>query len=165
MVITKMSLPRRTFLRGLGATLALPFLDAMVPALSVAARAAAKPVSRFGVVYVPNGMAMEYWTPASEGAGFQLTPILQPLAPFKDRLLVLSGLNGVPGGGSHAGAATRFLTGMVARSTRGEAGIKASVSMDQVAARTLGEQTQLASLELALDGRDFAGACDAGYSC
>src|SRR5258705_8641775 len=96
MFITKLSLPRRTFLRGVGATLALPFLDAMVPALDAAA--AATPVRRLGVVYVPNGMAMPYWTPATQGTGFELMPILQPLAPFRDQLLILSNLAGAPGG-------------------------------------------------------------------
>src|SRR4051794_38446969 len=94
MMITKMSLPRRTVLRGLGTALALPLLDAMVPALSAVAKTAAAPVRRFGVVYVPNGMAMEYWTPTATGAGFEFTPILQPLAPFRDQLLVFSGLHG-----------------------------------------------------------------------
>ena len=105
MIITKRSLPRRTLLRTMGATLALPLLDAMVPALSATAKTAANPARRLGVIYVPNGMAMEHWTPAAEGAGFELTPILRPLAPFRDRLLVLSNLNGA-GGGAHAGAST-----------------------------------------------------------
>jgi hypothetical protein len=162
MIITKYSLPRRTFLRGVGATLALPFLDAMVPAL--AAADATKPVRRLGVVYVPNGMAMPYWTPATQGASFELTPILQPLAPFRDQLLILSNLAGAPGGGSHAGAATRFLTGVVASSQRGTS-VSAGVSMDQLAAKQMARDTQLASLELCLDSRDFVGTCDAGYAC
>ena len=94
MTITKMSLPRRTVLRGLGASVALPLLDAMVPAASALSRTAAAPTPRFGVVYVPNGIAMEYWTPAEEGKGFGLTPILHPLEPFKDQLTVVSGLRG-----------------------------------------------------------------------
>src|SRR5688572_21375297 len=98
MMITKMSLPRRTFLRGMGITLSLPLLDAMVPALSAFAKTAAAPVRRFSVVYVPNGMAMDSWTPQGEGA-LELSPILQPLAAFQDRLLVFSGLDGVEGGG------------------------------------------------------------------
>src|SRR5688572_2872553 len=99
MIITKKLLARRTVLRGMGATLALPLLDAMVPALSLSAQTAAKPVHRLGVIYVPNGMAMDYWTPAAEGSAFELTPILQPLAPFRDQLLVVSGLDGPSGGG------------------------------------------------------------------
>lgn len=164
MMIAKMSLPRRTFLRGLGAALALPLLDAMVPALTAVVKTAANPVRRLGIVYVPNGMDMGRWTPATLGTGFEFTPILQSLAPFRDQLLVLSNLRGAPGGGSHAGAATRFLTGMVARQPRGT-GVQAGVSMDQMAARQMAQETQLASLELGLDSRDFVGTCDAGYAC
>ena len=162
MMITKTSLPRRTFLRGAGVLLGLPLLDAMVPALSAIARTPANPVRRFGVVYVPNGMAMEYWTPVMEGAQFELTPILQPLAPFRDRLLVVSGLDGMPGG-NHAGASTRFLTGAVGEDT--EAGFSVGISIDQIAAREFGKDTQLASLELALDGRENLGTCEPGFSC
>ena len=163
MMITKMALPRRTFLRGMGTALALPLLDAMVPALSALAKTAAAPARRLGVVYVPNGMAMDYWTPATEGPAFELSPLLQPLSAFRDRLLVLSGLNGPKGGGAHAGASTLFLTGVGGKT--GEIGVEASVSIDQLLAKELGHHTQLASLELALDGRDNAGSCDAGYSC
>ena len=85
MVIEKMSLPRRTFLRGIGAALALPLLDAMVPALTAVVKTAANPVRRLGIVYVPNGMAMDSWTPAAEGAGFEFTPILKSLEPFRER--------------------------------------------------------------------------------
>src|SRR5215218_3963107 len=112
MMITKMALPRRTFLRGMGTALALPLLDAMVPALTALSKSAAAPARRFGVVYLPNGMAMDFWTPAVEGPAFELSPVLQPLAAFRDRLLVLSGLNGPRGGGAHAGASTLFLTGV-----------------------------------------------------
>ena len=136
MVIEKMSLPRRTFLRGIGAALALPLLDAMVPALTAVVKTAANPVRRLGIVYVPNGMAMDSWTPAAEGAGFEFTPILKSLEPFRDQMLVLSNLSGAPGGGSHAGAATRFLTGMVARQPRGT-GVQAGVSMDQLSAKAM----------------------------
>jgi hypothetical protein len=160
MIITKVSLPRRTFLRGLGATLALPLLDAMVPALTATAKTAGNPVRRLGVIYVPNGMAMEYWTPATEGSRFELTPILRALAPFQDRLIVVSGLNGPAGGGTHTGASTRFLTGV-----RAEVDGTASVSMDQLVARELAEHTQLASLELALDGRDNSGTCEGRFIC
>ena len=93
MIITKKAIPRRTVLRGLGATVALPLLDGMVPALSALSKTAAKPVVRFGAVYVPNGMVMENWTPAAEGNKFALTPILEPLAPFRDQLTVVSGLS------------------------------------------------------------------------
>src|SRR6202022_2309222 len=109
MIITKMSLPRRTILRGMGAALALPLLDAMVPALSAISKTPANPVRRLGVIYVPNGMAMEYWTPPEEGSTFELTPILRPLEPFRDQMLVLSGLHG-HWNATHAGGSTSFLT-------------------------------------------------------
>src|SRR5262249_241754 len=115
MVITKMSLPRRTFLRGVGATLALPMLDAMISALP---RAAAPSVRRFGVVYVPNGMVMPSWTPKTVGAGFEFTPTLQPLEPFRDQTLVLTGLNGVRGGGAPSRRSEAFLTGAPHRGGR-----------------------------------------------
>ena len=164
-VVTKRALPRRTFLRGMGVSLALPLLDAMVPAMSAMAQTAASPVRRFGVVYVPNGMAMDSWTPTSVGANFELSPILQPLASFRDQLVVFSGLDGQrnsPSQASHAGASTRFLTGVPGKQT-GDI-MEAGPSIDQIAARTLGEQTPLASLELALDARDISGSCD-GASC
>src|SRR4029453_4099485 len=135
MIITKMPLPRRTFLRGVGATLALPLLDAMVPALSAVAKSPARPIGRLGVIYVPNGMAMEYWTPGTEGAAFEMTPVLQPLAPFRDRLLIVTGLNGPAGGGTHTGASTRFLTGV-----RAETDGTADVSMDQLVAGELADR-------------------------
>jgi Protein of unknown function (DUF1552) len=159
MIITKVSLPRRAFLRGAGATLALPLLDAMVPALTAAAGTAATPVRRLGVVYVPNGIDMDRWTPTTQGSGFELTPILQPLAPFRERMLVVSGLDGARSKGSHSGAASRFLTGFGGTSSPG--GVLASTSIDQIVAKEFGRHTQLASLELSLDGRDEAGSCDA----
>jgi hypothetical protein len=159
MFMTRMSLPRRTFLRGMGASLALPLLDAMVPALSATADTAARPARRLGVVYVPNGIAMEQWTPRAVGTGFELTPILQPLAPFRDRMLVVSGLDGAKSKGSHSGAASRFLTGFGGTSSPG--GVLASTSLDQIVAKEFARYTQLASLELSLDGRDEAGSCDA----
>jgi len=159
MFITKVSLPRRTFLRGAGATLALPLLDAMVPALTAAVATAATPVRRLGVVYVPNGIDMDRWTPKAQGRTFELTPILQPLAPFRDRMLVVSGLDGAKSKGSHSGAASRFLTGFGGTSSPG--GVLASTSIDQIVAKEFGRHTQLASLELSLDGRDEAGSCDA----
>lgn len=169
MIITKKAIPRRTLLRGIGATLALPLLDGMIPALSALQKTAANPVRRFGVIYVPNGMMMANWTPTSEGAGFELTPIMLPLAPFRDRLTVLSGLSSkppaaIPGGGNHARASTRFLTDVPPKLTQNTE-LQAGVSLDQIAAKELGRQTQLTSLELSLDGRNFAGSCDVGFSC
>ena len=164
MIITKKAIPRRSVLRGIGATLALPLLDGMVPALSAIRTTAARGMRRFGVVYVPNGMAMEHWTPTGEGTAFEFSPILQPMAPLRDRTLVLTGLNPGPGGGAHAGASTKFLTGVAGRMTDG-AEIHSGTSIDQLLGKELGQYTQLSSLELALDGRDFAGSCDAGFSC
>ena len=163
MIITKMSLPRRTFLRGLGASLALPLLDSMVPALTALSRTAANPVKRLGVVYVPNGIAMGYWTPGATGAAFELTPILQPLAPFRDRLLVISGLDGA-GGAPHTGASTEFLTAMKLEQPKTEQGPRAGISIDQLVAKEFGKETQLASLELGLDAREGTSTCD-GFSC
>src|SRR5688500_11725846 len=96
MIITKRFLPRRTFLRGMGAAVALPLLDGMVPALTALSQTAAKPVRRFGVVYLPNGQMMTQWTPASVGSGFDLSPILKPFEPFRNDMLVLSGLTNTP---------------------------------------------------------------------
>jgi hypothetical protein len=158
MFITKLSLPRRIFLRGMGTTLALPLLDAMIPALS----AAVKPVRRLGVVYVPNGMAMDYWTPTAEGTAFEFTPILLPLVPFRDSMLVLSGLNAPRTARAHAGGPTTFLTGVAPDRDKGAA---LAISMDQVAAREFGQHTQLASLELALDGNEIAGSCEGISPC
>ena len=148
MFIPKLSIPRRTFLRGMGTALALPLLDAMVPALTPTVKTAAKPVKRFGVVYVPNGINMAAWTPKTEGRAFELTPTLQSMAPFREQMLVVSGLNGA-GGFAHTGAATEFLTGV-----KVETGAIAGPSIDQLIAAEAGKETQLASLELALDPRD-----------
>ena len=162
MIITKMHLSRRFVLRGLGATLALPLLDSMVPALTATAQTPARAPLRFGVVYVPNGMVMQEWTPAEEGAAYALRAAMQPLEPFRDRLTVLSGLANNPppaaatGAGVHARASTRFLTNIPPkRSDTSE--VEAGVSVDQLIAQSLGEQTQLASLEVAIEGRDGCG--------
>lgn len=157
-MLTK-SLPRRTVLRGLGATLALPFLDAMVPA----ARAAARPPHRFQSFYVPNGMAMEYWTPPDVGTNFTITPVLEPLAPFRDQMIVVSGLK-ANWNYIHAGASGSFLTGTT-RGGRNETEIIADVSVDQLLARHFAKQTQVASLEVAMDRPNNAGACTGNLSC
>ena len=171
MIITKKAIPRRTVLRGLGATLALPLLDSMVPALRATSQTAANPVVRFGTVYVPNGIVMPDWTPATEGAAFELTPTLQSMAPFRDQMLVLSGLNSTPplkepgeGTGVHARASTRFLANVAPPYARNSE-LHAGISMDQLAANELGRHTQLASLQLGMEGADFAGSCDNGFSC
>ncbi len=170
MFISKIALPRRTFLRGLGATLALPILDAMVPAAFAQAKSGARAMRRFGVVYVPNGIAMRAWTPATEGAGFEFTPILKPLEPFREKMLVVSGLNNVQGGGAHAGRSTGFLTGVTSgdgavASRSSEYNIHGGISADQILAKEIGGQTLLPSLELALESHDTSGSCDVGYAC
>jgi hypothetical protein len=162
-LLTPKSLPRRTILQGLGATMALPFLEAMVPAFSLRARAAAKPVHRFQTFYVPNGMAMEYWSPKGEGSDFELSPILEPLAPYRNQMLVLSGLR-ANWNYIHAGASGSFLTGTT-RGGRNEVEIIADVSMDQLLARRFARETQVASLELAMDAPANAGACTGNLSC
>ncbi len=171
MMITKKYLPRRTVLRGLGASLALPLLDGMVPAFAAIRNTAAKPVRRFGAIYVPNGVEMRAWTPAGEGGALKLTPVLQPLAPVRQQVNVLTGLAdkvAIPregeGVGDHARAASTWLTGVHVKKTEGP-DIRAGVSIDQIAARELGKETQLASLELAVDSVEVLGACDQGYSC
>ena len=163
MVPLAKSLSRRTVLRGAGAALALPLLDAMFPAFGRRARAAVKPAHRFQTFYVPNGMAMEYWSPKGEGAGFELSPILEPLAPYRDQMLVLSGIK-ANWNYIHAGASGSFLTGAT-RGGRNEVEIIADVSMDQILARHFAKETQVASLELSMDGPANAGACTGNLSC
>ena len=170
MIITKKALPRRTFLRGMGATMALPLLDAMVPAASALAQTAADPVRRLGFVYVPNGVIQEQWIPATTGRGFAFSPILSPLEPFRDQLLVLSGLahrqadSFGDGNGDHPRATAVWLSGVHAWERRGRQGptqIKLGTTADQIAARELGTQTPLPSLELVLEA-PTAIACDTG---
>ncbi len=171
MIITKSSLPRRTFLRGVGASLALPLLDSMVPAFAAVRSSAAKPIPRLFTGYVPNGVIMDQWTPAAEGALTDLPATLQPLTPFKDKLLIVSGLADAPafplpgeGTGDHVRAAATFLTGVHPKKTDGP-DIRGGTSMDQIAAGVLGRETVLASLELAIDPNELIGACEAGWSC
>ncbi len=166
MILTKKTIDRRTVLRGLGAALALPFLDSMVPALIGAPRAA----TRFGAVYVPNGINMSTWTPAAEGTTFEFTPSLKPLETFRDHLLVLSKLNSnlptKPNGppGIHARASTRFLTDVPPKPEEGN-DLQAGTSVDQILAQEFGRYTQLASLELGLESTESVGACDPGFNC
>ena len=165
MIVTRKHLPRRTVLRGFGTALALPLLDGMVPALSALRLTAAAPVRRLGVVYCGHGAHMTHWTPATEGP-LELSPILQGLAPFRDRLLVVSGLASKPGTGVHAQIQAAYLTGVSPKRTDGS-DVAAGTSMDQIAARELGMETQLPSLELSVEPVDFtAGAtCAIGFNC
>ncbi len=159
MIVTKKSLPRRTFLRGMGVTLALPLLDAMVPALSAQARTPARPVRRLGFIYIPNGTIQPMWVPATVGAGVELSPILSPLAPVRDHIVVLSGLAHMEadsrgdGNGDHARATAVWLTGVHAydRDRTGVAGVQLATTVDQIIARELGRDTRLPSLELSLE--------------
>lgn len=171
MIITKMHLPRRTFLRGLGATVALPLLDSMVPALTAVRATAAQPVRRLGIVYVPNGIYMQHWTPAEDGRGFALPSTMEPLARYREQMTVLTGLSNKmgdawpgEGAGDHARAAGAYLTGVHPKKTEG-ADLRAGRSMDQIAARMLGRETQLRSLEVSLESRENVGSCDPGYAC
>ena len=170
MIITKMSLPRRTFLRGLGATVALPLLDAMVPALS-SAQTAAAPVPRLGFFYVPNGMYLPNFHPAGDGGrAFALTPTLQPLAPFRDQLVVVSGLSNLglisakEGGGVHSRAHAGWLNGVQPKRTEGS-DITAGKTIDQYAADRLGADTPLRSLEITTESNYTVGNCEGAYSC
>ncbi|HXP83670.1 MAG TPA: DUF1552 domain-containing protein [Bryobacteraceae bacterium] len=154
----KQPLPRRTILRGLGTTVALPFLEAMLPRM----RAATTPLRRFQAFYTPNGMAMEYWTPKKEGA-LELSPIMEPLAPYKDKMLVFSGIK-ASWNYIHAGASGSFLTG-TPRGGHNEIEIIADVSIDQMLGRHYEKETQLATLEICMDQPANAGACTGNLSC
>ena len=171
MIITRKHISRRTLLRGVGAAVALPVLDAMVPALTSAKTVSAKlSPARMVFVYVPNGIDMRNWTPAAAGADFSLPKILDPLKPVQDNLLVLTGLmdhNGMAlgdGPGDHARASASFLTGVHPKKTAGS-DISVGISVDQLAARKVGTATRLASLELGCEDGHLAGNCDSGYSC
>ena len=171
MMITKMALPRRTFLRGVGATLALPLLDAMVPALSAMSRTAAAPVRRLGFTYVPNGVILEQWTPTATGAAFELPPILAPLAGHRDQIVVVSNLDmrtaeaaEGEGAGNHSRASASWLSAVRPKKTMG-ADIRGGTTIDQLAANVIGRDTPLRSLEVAAMDFTAVGTCDVGYAC
>ena len=165
MIVTRKHLPRRTFLKGVGAVVALPWLDAMVPAF--AAAATAKSPVRLVFVYTPNGMMMDEWTPKQAGTNFEFPRILKPLEPFRDDLLVLTGLahrNGEIAPGDHATASATYLTGVAPKRTTG-ADVRLSISVDQVAAQAIGSQTKLPSLEFSCEAARPVGICDGGFAC
>ena len=170
MIIRKMSLPRRTFLRGVGATLALPLLDAMVPAGTALAQTAARPAPRLGFIYIPNGANMAEWTPPGDGGALELSRCLQPLANVRDHVVIPTGLDHRQaeawgnGNGEHSRASAVWLNGVHPKRTEG-ADVRAGTTADQIAAATLGQDTPLPSLELALENSFVVGNCDNGYSC
>ena len=169
MIVTKKAISRRTILRGVGATVALPLLDAMIPALTAADRTVAKPVRRLGVIYHPNGVIYDKWLPKGVGADFELSPTLAGLQPFKDKLIVVSGLFMDlaealgDGGGDHSRACGGYLNGVHVK--KSDTVVEAGISMDQIAAKAFARETQLSSLQLQMDDNSIVGSCDVGYSC
>lgn len=167
--LTQQRLSRRTFLRGMGAAIALPMLDAMTPALASAGRVGTRPV-RLVFTYVPNGVIMKDWTPGGIGKAYEITRILSPLKEFREDMLVLSGLadhnaNELGDGpGDHARAGASFLTGVHCKKTSGS-DIHNGISADQIAAQAFGSSTRFASLELGCEDSLTVGNCDSGYSC
>jgi hypothetical protein len=168
MFITKRSLPRRTFLSGMGVVVGLPLLEAMVPALTALAQTPAKPKPRFGAVYFPNGAIVEQWIPDQAGAGFEFKPILKPLEAFKDQMVLVTNLTrSHPGSqvGDHAVSAAGFLTGVWPKRTEAE-DVYANTSIDQVVAQQIGQDTPFPSLEVATeDFTGYVGACSPGFNC
>jgi hypothetical protein len=167
MFVTKKAISRRTVLRGMGAAIALPLLDAMVPALAPAA--STSPVRRFGVVYHPNGVIYDQWLPKGVGTDFELSPTLKGLEPFKDKLIVVTGLFSDQaealgdGGGDHSRACGSYLTGVHVK--KSDSNVENAVSMDQIAAKAFERETQLSSLQMTADENSLLGSCDLGYSC
>ena len=165
MIITKRALPRRTFLRGIGASLALPLLDAMVPSMTAMAKTPANPVRRLGFVYMPMGSDIARWTPPGQGSLIELSPSLQSLAPVVDQLTVITNLelkNAYPG--THATSNAAFLSAATAKWTE-STDYHLGTTVDQIAAKHIGQVTQLPSLELAMDLLQTVGQCDNGYAC
>jgi hypothetical protein len=165
MFVTRKHVPRRTFLKSAGTAVALPFLDAMIPAFTRAATV--KPPVRMAFMYVPNGIIMSHWTPTSEGRNFEFPRTLKPLEPFRDDLFVLTGLahrTGDGAAGDHTRASATYLTGVGPKRTT-SADVEVGISVDQVAAQAIGNKTRLPSLELGCEVSRSVGSCDAGYSC
>jgi hypothetical protein len=170
MMITRKSVSRRAMLQGLGASLALPLLDAMIPAMAATRLTAGKPAVRLGFVYVPNGIIQKAWLPEKAGKDYEFLSTMKPLEPYRDQMLVLSNLMQRggralgDGAGDHARAGASWLTGIHPKKTEGS-DIIAGISTDQIAAKELGKVTQLGSLEIGLEEPNLAGGCDSGYSC
>ena len=169
MIVTKKAISRRTVLRGVGAAVALPLLDAMVPALTAAQKTAAKPIRRLGIVYHPNGVVYENWLPEGVGSQFQFSRVLAPFERFRDRVVVVTGLADNQaealgdGGGDHSRASGSYLTGVHVK--KSDSQVLNGISMDQIAARTFEADTQISSLQLTVDDNSLVGSCDVGYSC
>src|ERR1700733_8794652 len=167
MFVTRKAISRRTILRGMGTAVALPLLDAMVPAFAPAA--STNPVRRLGVVYHPNGVIYDQWLPKGAGAGFELSPTLKGLEPFKDKLIVVTGLFCDPaeangdGGGDHSRACGSYLTGVHVK--KSDRNVENAVSMGQIAGKALKRAPQLSSLQMTADENSLLGSCDLGYSC
>jgi len=168
MFTKKLSLPRRTFLRGLGATVGLPLLEAMVPAFTATAKTAANPTPRFGAVFVPNGAIVDQWIPKAAGTDFEMMPILKSLEPFRKSLVIVSNLTRANPGvveGDHAISAAGFLTGVYPKRTEAE-DVHAGTSIDQIVAAEVGQDTPFPSLDIATaDFSGYIGACTSGFSC
>ena len=170
MFITKKALSRRTVLRGMGATLALPVLDAMAPALTAVQQSAAQPVPRLGFFYVPNGIYPPAWRPTGEGTAFTLAPTMSPLEPFRDQLVPITGLSNWEaeprgeGGGVHSRVGPAWLSGRRPKRTEGS-DYECGITADQIAAKELGKDTPLRSIELTVDPGFLVGNCENGYSC
>ena len=169
MIVTKKSVSRRSVLRGAGAAIALPLLDAMAPALTAFQKTAASPVRRLGVVYHPNGVVYESWLPRGVGSEFELSRVLAPLAPLRNRLVVVTGLHDQQaealgdGAGDHSRASGSYLTGVHIK--KSDSQVLNGISMDQIAAKRFEGETQLSSLQLTADDNSLVGSCDTGYSC
>src|SRR5215470_19825554 len=167
MFVTKKFLSRRAFLQGAGAALGLPFLDCMVPALTAQDKTAASTAPRLSFVYLPHGAIMDQWTPRKEGTSFELTPILQPLKPFRDRMTIVTGLAHAAADTSavHSLSPATWLSGVRPKPTQGTDAF-AGVTADQIAAKQIGQDTLLPSLELGTEDRSgMVGACDREYGC
>ncbi len=166
MVITKIALPRRTFIWGMGAAVALPFLDAMLPAMKAQSKAA----PRFTAIYCGNGANMFEWTPATTGVGFEMSPTLKPIEAFRDQMRVVTGLDNFQAtdqgdvGGQHPRAAPAFMSCVHPKQTEG-ADVRAGTTIDQMIAGKICLDTKLPSLEVSIDRNDVVGACDHGYAC
>ncbi|MFP6584248.1 MAG: DUF1552 domain-containing protein, partial [Candidatus Hydrogenedentota bacterium] len=171
MFITKKNLSRRTFLKGVGATMSLPLLDSMVPAMAATKNTAANPLSRLGTIYIPHGAVLDKWIPETDGVDYEMSPTLKALEKFREDVLVVTNLDNTPAMvragepfAGHSNIMGAWLSGVHAKPTEG-ADVEAGTTVDQIAARHFEKETQLASLELGIEPTDLAGSCDVGFSC